>query len=238
MWKMCDSMTLDVKQIKGLCFDIDGTLRDTDDQFVEKLSRYLNPISRVMSGYSSKVAARKIVMLMESPATYLFGLPDRFGVDHYVVRFLDFIHQSGNKNEKGDHPIIEGVIEMISFLSGYYPMSIVSNRDEKSTKSFIDTYDLADKFHVVVTGQTCRYGKPSPEPVLYAAEKMGVPAENCLMIGDTTVDIKAAKGVGAQSVGVLCGFGEREELKKQGANLILDNPIELMDLLLPGKDLS
>ncbi len=52
------------------------------------------------------------------------------------------------------------------------------------------------------------------------------------MIGDTTVDIRAGKAAGAQTVGVLCGFGERAELERQGADLILKNTSELADVLL------
>lgn len=52
------------------------------------------------------------------------------------------------------------------------------------------------------------------------------------MVGDTVVDIVSAKKAGAQSVGVLCGFGERKELERVGADLILENTKDLMDVLL------
>lgn len=61
---------------------------------------------------------------------------------------------------------------------------------------------------------------------------MGVPPAACLMVGDTVVDIVSAKKAGAQSVGVLCGFGERKELERVGADLILENTKDLMDVLL------
>ena len=61
---------------------------------------------------------------------------------------------------------------------------------------------------------------------------MSVATERCLMIGDTTVDIRAGKAAGAQTVGVLCGFGERPELERHGANLILDTTAKLADILL------
>ena len=53
------------------------------------------------------------------------------------------------------------------------------------------------------------------------------------MIGDTTVDILAAKAAGAQSVGVLCGFGERHELARNGADLIVDTTAMLSQVLYP-----
>ena len=52
------------------------------------------------------------------------------------------------------------------------------------------------------------------------------------MVGDTVVDIHAAKRAGAQAVGVLCGFGERQELIDAGADLILDSAAALADILL------
>jgi len=45
------------------------------------------------------------------------------------------------------------------------------------------------------------------------------------------VDIHAGKAAGAQTVGVLCGFGEEKELKRAGADLILPSPAELVDVL-------
>jgi phosphoglycolate phosphatase len=60
---------------------------------------------------------------------------------------------------------------------------------------------------------------------------MGFPAESCLMIGDTTVDILAGKAAGAQTVGVLCGFGTKDELLASGADLILESTADLTQIL-------
>jgi phosphoglycolate phosphatase len=52
------------------------------------------------------------------------------------------------------------------------------------------------------------------------------------MVGDTTADIIAGKSAGLQTVGVLCGFGERTELARAGADLILPSTADLADLFL------
>jgi phosphoglycolate phosphatase len=67
--------------------------------------------------------------------------------------------------------------------------------------------------------------------VLYAAERLGVPAANCVMVGDTTVDIHAGRRAGAQTVGVLCGFGERDELERAGADAVIESTAQLDKLL-------
>jgi N-acetyl-D-muramate 6-phosphate phosphatase len=60
---------------------------------------------------------------------------------------------------------------------------------------------------------------------------MNIPPENCLMIGDTTVDIRAGRSAGAQTVGVLCGFGEEPELRKMGADVIIEDTTKLLEIL-------
>ena len=87
----------------------------------------------------------------------------------------------------------------------------------------------------MATAQTCDHTKPYPDPILWAARQMNIPPENCLMIGDTTVDILAARAAGAQSVGVLCGFGEEDELRQAGADLILESTACLSSELLKSK---
>jgi phosphoglycolate phosphatase len=62
---------------------------------------------------------------------------------------------------------------------------------------------------------------------------MDVPADSCLMVGDTTVDIRAGRKAGAQTVGVLCGFGEEAELRRCGADMILAATPELVQVLEP-----
>ena len=110
-------------------------------------------------------------------------------------------------------------------------MSVVSARDEKGTLAFLEQYDLVRYFDVIVTGLSAQHTKPYPDPVLLAAKKMNTPPENCLMIGDTTVDIRAGKAAGAQTVGVLCGFGEEPELRMIGADEIIANTPRLLELL-------
>jgi phosphoglycolate phosphatase-like HAD superfamily hydrolase len=83
----------------------------------------------------------------------------------------------------------------------------------------------------VASAQTAAHTKPYPDPVQWAARQLGVPVEDCVMVGDTTVDILAGKRAGAHTVGVLCGFGEHAELEQKGADLILERTAQLGELL-------
>jgi len=65
--------------------------------------------------------------------------------------------------------------------------------------------------------------------VLWAADRMHAAPENCVMIGDTTVDILSGKRAGAQTIGLLCGFGTERELRRAGADLVVKDLKELRE---------
>jgi N-acetyl-D-muramate 6-phosphate phosphatase len=227
-------MALDIERIRGLCFDVDGTLSDTDDQFVEKVTQYLKPVRFIFPDKNPRPFARKFVMKIETPGNFIYGLPDWLGIDDEIATIGDFIRQLGLRKGAKTFLLVPGVLEMLTNLKSQYPLAVVSARDGHSTQIFLDQFGLNPFFEWVGTAQTCERTKPYPDPILWAAEKMGVAPHEILMIGDTTVDILAAKAAGAQSIGVLCGFGERDELEKTGADLILESTALVSQILVGG----
>jgi phosphoglycolate phosphatase-like HAD superfamily hydrolase len=223
-------MSLNKQRIRALCFDVDGTLSDTDDVYTQKVARFL---PRFIF-HDPQHAARKLVMWIESPGNTLIGLPDIIGLDDELLGLWEWLNRKRPRPMK-HFMMVPGIREMLERLHGVYPMSVVSARDDKSTRAFLKQFELTSYFEEIVTAITAEHTKPYPDPILYAAKKMGVPAENCLMVGDTTVDIRAGKAAGTQTVGVLCGFGERDELEHRGADLILESTSGLADVLLQAK---
>ena len=215
-------MPLDIPRIKALCFDVDGTLSDTDDYYANKIAAFLprflfrDPVQ----------TARRLVMWIESPGNALLGFADRIGIDDEMVAFIDWLNRH-RKSPLKTYLIVAGVEEMFKEMKGRYPMAVVSARDEKSTMRFLTQFDLCKYFEVIVTGLSAPHTKPYPDPILLAAQKMGVQPDECVMIGDTTVDMRAGKAAGAQTIGVLCGFGEEPELRQLGADLILKSTGDL-----------
>jgi N-acetyl-D-muramate 6-phosphate phosphatase len=219
-------MPLEISRIKALCFDVDGTLSDTDDLYAAKVVPFL-PRSLFKAPAD---AARRFVMWAEAPGNALLGLADRFGLDERMFAAIHWLSLRLKKSEK-KFMLVPGVDELLKQLHGRYPMAVVSARDEGSTMAFLEQFDLVKYFDVIVTGLSAPHTKPYPDPVLLAAKRMNVAPEDCVMIGDTTVDIRAGKSAGAQTVGVLCGFGEEYELRSMGATLILEATPMLIDVL-------
>lgn len=228
-------MSLDLQRIQGLCFDVDGTLSDTDDRLVYSLATKFGWISHLSSHANPTQLARRLAMGIESPANVVYGLADRIGIDH---GFINLRHHLANflfQKELGVHPssfwLIPHVRQTLEKLAPHYKMTIVSARDPYSTQTFLNQFELSPFFIAVAHAQTCKHTKPYPDPILWAAQKMNVTPDRCLMIGDTGVDIRAGKAAGAQTVGVLCGFGEKTELLHAGADQILPSTIDLESIL-------
>lgn len=219
-------MSLDLSRIKALCFDVDGTLSDTDDLYAQKVSPYL---PRAIFSDPDQ-AARRLVMWVEAPGNALLGFADKVGVDDEMGAVIDWMSRHQTHTLK-KFLLIPGVDEMLAALKGHYPMAVVTARHEKSTMRFLEQFDLVHYFEAIVTGLSAPHTKPFPDPIFMAADMMGVKAEECLMIGDTTVDIRAGKAAGSQTVGVLCGFGEEQELLDMGADLIISTTPKVTEVL-------
>ncbi|MEW6406937.1 MAG: HAD family hydrolase [Chloroflexota bacterium] len=219
-------MPLEISRIRALCFDVDGTLSDTDDLYAQKFERLL-PRFLFRDPMHS---ARRFVMWAEAPGNALLGLADTLRIDDEMAAFISWMYRNRKYSAK-KFLLVPGVDEMLRCLHGRFPMAVVSARDERGTMTFLNQFGLTGYFDAVITGLSAPYTKPYPDPVLLAAKMMKVTPEQCLMIGDTTVDIRAGKTAGAQTAGVLCGFGEEYELKKMGADAIFPVTPNLLDVL-------
>ena len=223
--------TLNIDQIRGLCFDVDGTLRDTDDQLEDQIFHWIRWLGKAIPEQKLKSFTRKLVMAIEDPGNFLLTALDFLGIDDHLATTGTFINDLGLMKPR-NHSLVPGTLETLRALKPHFQMAIVSARNQLVTQSFLDYFGLNEFFVCVVHGQSCRHTKPYPEPVLYAARQMGIDPQACIMIGDTRVDVRAGKAAGAQTVAVLSGFGERDELEKSGANLILSSIAGLPAILL------
>jgi len=224
-------MPVNFSKIRAICFDIDGTLSDTDDLWIQRVLPAVWHIQLLFPGVPPQSIARRLIMGMETPGNSLYYMLDRFGLDVPAGKIYNWINHSLIRPRPKFYLLIPGTKETIESLATHFPLAVVSSRDSRGTQEFLQAFDLGQHFKAIATSQTCRYTKPFPDPILWAAQQMGVEPQECLMVGDTVVDIRAGKAAGAQTVGVLCGFGEEKELLRAGADLILPSPVHLLNTL-------
>jgi len=224
-------MPLDRTRVKGLCFDVDGDLLRGAPAWVERITRGLAPISGVFHKANPRRFARWLVMFTESPMNFASSILDALSMDDEIGRLYDRMRRKKGAL-KTNFLLMDGAADLLAAAHARYPLSVVSARDDNTIGTFLDLFNLKQYFVEVVTNQSCPHTKPYPDPVIDAAQKMGLAPQECVMIGDTTVDILAGKRAGAQTVGVLCGFGTERELRRAGADVILRDLHDVYQLLI------
>jgi N-acetyl-D-muramate 6-phosphate phosphatase len=215
-------------RVRAVIFDVDGTLRDTDDELVAAVERQLQRFAALLPGRRADRLARRLVMRFESPANLLFDVPNLLRVAPIVNRVAERL----TKPRASAHfRLVPGVPEMLQSLSGRYTLAVVSAGLDRATRQFLKAAGIETHFRRVATLGTCSRTKPCPDPLLWVARELGLSPEHCVMVGDTTVDIRAGRSAGAQTIGVLCGFGEESELRQAGASLIIATTAALAEVL-------
>lgn len=218
--------------VEAVLFDLDGTLVETDNRWVETLEGRLKPLLKVFPRLDLHALARWLVMAIETPSNYAISMLEHIGLDRHFLGLADRVRRSKGLATREGAEAVEGSIALLEALQKRYHLAVVTTRARPEARAFLQQLHLAAFFPVVITRQDVLRLKPHPEPVRKAAQLLGVPTEHCVMVGDTVPDIRAARRAGAWAVGVLSGFGERQEIERAGAHLVLNRAALLADYLI------
>ena len=159
--------TLDTGHIRALCFDLDGTLSDTDDLWVHKLEPFFRPLSSLSRRSRSHAFTRWVLMGIETPGNLMYHWFDRLSLDFVLARaYSTLVRIRILRRRQKKFWAIPGAVEMIRSLHARYPLALVTTRDAHSTQCFLEQFGIHDCFTAVATSQTCFHTKPFPDPVL------------------------------------------------------------------------
>jgi len=213
--------------IRAIFFDLDGTLIDTDDAALEALAGRLERWRWVFPGDDPRPLLRRAILAAEGPVNTLISLLDMVGLDDNLLSASDRLRRVRGSRAEGRFSAVPGVLEMIRALYRSYRLGIVTTRSRADALAFVRQFGLEALFELAATREDTERLKPHPEPIWHAASALGLAPQQCVMVGDTVVDIVSAKSAGCFAVGVLCGFGERDELLEAGADLVLETASQL-----------
>ncbi len=219
------------RDTKALLFDLDGTLAETDDTLVRKWAHGLERIPLLSKLYDSRRLARQIIMRLHRPANALLTLLDVLGLDVRFFAISEWARQLYGQRKPEEFVAVDGAITLLRELRKSYRLALTTTRCRADVDRFIAQFGLNGEFTAVVTRDDVRRLKPHAEPIQRAAQELALPPEQCIMVGDTSMDIRAGKGAGALTVAVLSGFGEPGVLKRHDPDLIVGTAIELLGQL-------
>lgn len=209
-------------RVRGVLFDVDGTLLDSREAWMASFDAGLAAMRR--TSIPAAVAAQWIGTPIEVIYATRCGLS---GDD------LSKAIEAFQKEEAAWVPRLRpfrGVREVIASLDRW-KLAAVTNKRQATAVASLRATDLLRLIPVVVGGDSVPRKKPAPDPVLKAAADLGLPSAECVMVGDTENDVLAAKGAGSRSIGVGWGYGTRERLEAAGVDHLIETPEALPPLL-------
>jgi len=218
------------EQIRLILFDLDGTLVDS----VRDLE------------WCGNEMLRRLDLPQRDPEMARTWVGN--GVERFVKRFLTNDMEAEPEAALFDHGlqvfrrlyaehisersvVYPGVIEALQRFSGLdLHLGCVTNKPEPFTSELIAALGLDSFFELVVAGDTTVRKKPDPMPLQYAADYFGLDCGECMMVGDSSNDVTAARAAGFAIVCVPYGYNHGSDIRDSRPDLVVENLTELAEM--------
>jgi pyrophosphatase PpaX len=185
-----------IASIRGLLFDLDGTLIDTEELIL-----------------SSARHATEVVLgeaLPDSVLRHNIGVPLRIQMGEYAPEYVDELLAAYREHNALVHDDLireyPGTEEaLVALQSAGYRMGVVTSKSRPVAQRGVDFFGLGRFFEFVVGYEDTEIHKPNAEPVLEGARRLGVAAARCVYVGDSPHDMAAGCAAGSLTVAALWG---------------------------------
>lgn len=209
-------------------FDLDGTLLDTIGDLAEACNYMLG--LRGLDSHTReeyrKMVGNGILRLVER------ALPENLRTPEYVAEARqDFVAYYVDHIDCYTYPY-EGIREVLhSLQEDGWVLAVASNKFDAGTKTLVANIFPEVAFKTIYGNREGFPLKPDAALLELIMTECGATPETTVMVGDSGVDIQTAQAAGVRSVGCSWGFRPRTELEEFGADFIVDNPLEILQIL-------
>ncbi len=142
-------------------------------------------------------------------------------MDHYGEHFADHTRV---------YPGIERLLKDIKKLK--LKTAVISNKSQKPAEAVVGKLFGTECFDIICGKREDYPAKPDPALTLKVVSELGVHTGECVLAGDSGMDMAAAKNAGIIGIGVLWGFRTEDELKNNGASYIVDSPEKITEIIM------
>lgn len=215
-------------RVKAVLFDLDGTLIDSAPDLAGtgndmRAARGLEPLPFEQFRPMVGSGARGMIGIALGVA------PTNTGFVELRDEFFDRYEQRMTQHTRP----FDAVPAMLDAIEGLgLRWGIVTNKSQRFTNPLVKALGLDLRAGAVVSGDTTPHSKPHPAPLLEAARQMGVPAADCVYVGDDLRDVQAGQAAGMATVAAAWGYlGVGEPVQAWGAQHVVHAPDELLKLL-------
>lgn len=215
--------------MRGVLFDLDGTLVDSRRDLAAAANAVLHDLGlpplplEVVAGYVGRGARALIARCLNHVA------PGRDADDEIARAFLAHYDRVMLETTEA----FPGVEAGLAALRGRgVPLGVVTNKPHAPAVEVLDALDLSRFFGVILGSGVVPRKKPAPDGLLVAAGKIGVRPSNCLYVGDSDVDIEAARAAGMEAI--WCSWGGFQPDAPADADATVDRFDEVVTRLTDG----
>jgi phosphoglycolate phosphatase len=222
--------------LEGVLFDLDGTLLDT----VEDISAALNQtvaelgLSAFSSAQVREMIGRGVPTLIERALTRRNVAPQSVDAAQLMQRF-QFHYQQLDERAAYKTRVYPGVEAGLRELHARgLRLAVVTNKPRDAAVTVLARLGLMPWINVVVGGDSCAQRKPHPQPLLFACAALKVAPANAIMVGDSQIDVQAARAAGLHIVCVPYGYNEGADPRALACDAFVETLAELPALLHSG----
>jgi phosphoglycolate phosphatase len=215
-------------EYKAVLFDLDGTLIDTVDDIGDAANRVLS--NRKFPTHS--ISTYRLFIGEGVRMLFTRALPEEHRNQDLITTCLKEFIEDYRYNYNVKTKLYDGVPELLDMLTQRdLKLAILSNKPHPITKDCVAFFLSQWDFNVVLGQHDSIPRKPDPQGALEVAQRLAILPSKFVYLGDTAIDMKTAVSAGMFPVGVLWGFRSLEELMKNGARIVIDEPMQLMDVI-------
>jgi len=218
-------------QPKLVMIDVDGTLVDSVPDLAYCVDQMMLSLDMPVRGEETvrHWVGNGVPRLVERALTgELDGSPSQEAFDKAYPIFLDLYAQNSSVRST----LYEGVMEGLDYLkSKDYLLGCVTNKAEQFTLPLLQSLGIIDYFGTVISGDTLEKKKPDPLPLIHGANFFNIKPNECLMLGDSVSDVKAARAASFQIICMSYGYNHGNNIADENPDLVIDSMAQLRDYL-------
>ena len=216
--------------IKLIIFDLDGTLADSAPDIataVNRMRRELGHAEKLLAQVKQWVGNGSATLVKRALADALHMKPEEIPAPLFQQAHELFFNHYRQCN--GDNTTLyEHVLPTLQKIKQLgIQQAVCTNKPGEFTQVLLKKLQIDSFFTCVVSGDTLPQKKPDPAPLLFCAEQCEVPVNQCLMVGDSMTDVRAAQNANMSVVCVSYGYNRGDDLASECAVIVNLNDLTL-----------
>lgn len=211
---------------KTVIFDLDGTLLDSIEDIASSMNKVLESLqlpTHKIEDYKHFVGGGVDILVENALSNQSKEIKDEV-TKRFKIEYDGKLHSKTLP--------YDGIYELLDELKKLdINLAVLSNKPHEFTVSYVNHFFKNYNFKEIHGQKKDVPKKPDPKAALDIVKCLDSSCENTYFIGDTKIDMQTAKSANMTAIGVLWGFRDEKELRENGADFIVKEPLEIINII-------